>query len=73
MPQTNAAALVVALNNMLVYGELQSGKHMVMVIDEHNAEPGEITMLLLDAVDDDEVTDYNPVRNTANNVSVRSL
>lgn len=58
--QTAPPALVVAVNNMLVYGELRPNEHLVMVVDERFVDPGEIPAEFLDFIDEDEVTDYQP-------------
>lgn len=62
--QTPEAALVVAVNNMVVYGELRSGLHMTMVIDEQYADPGVIPERFSNVIDEDDVTDYNPAKVT---------
>lgn len=55
--------LVVALNNMVFYGEFVPDNHIVVVIDEEYVDPGEIPERFL-TIKADEQPDWFPVRST---------
>lgn len=66
-----AAALVLAVNNMVVYGDMHGGKHLVMVIDENPMDTGPIPEHFLNYVDEDEITDYIPTHRTTTSATAQ--
>lgn len=56
-------SLVVALNNMVFYGEFVPNDHIVVVIDEEYADPGEIPERFLQLASNEQ-PDWFPIRST---------
>lgn len=68
--QLPAAALVLAVNNMVVYGDMRGSQHLVMVIDENPVDVGPIPEHFLNYVDADEITDFVPTHRTTTSATL---